>query len=198
MAGRPWAATLDRCSFFTHSRSRRRFMDRRSAYQAHRHRGRAGGRGLPPAVHAQAAVRWRLASSFPQVAGHDLRRRRGEILGDRQGNVGRQVRDIGARRRRVDARLRRGRRAGRTTPSRWPHRALLLRWQGPAFSPSAAVPFGLHARRCTRGSCHGNGGKLMDEFYGRYNFRTAALQHRHPDGRLVSARRSSPTPTSRA
>ena len=67
-------------------------MDRRSLIK---NAGIAGvlAAGVAPAVHAQAAVRWRLASSFPKVTGYHLRRGR-SVREQDQEDVGRQVRDL--------------------------------------------------------------------------------------------------------
>ena len=69
-------------------------MDRRSLIK---NAGIAGvlAAGIAPAVHAQAAVRWRLASSFPKSL--DTIFGGAEVFANAvKAHVGRQVRDLGA------------------------------------------------------------------------------------------------------
>ena len=67
-------------------------MDRRSLIK---NAGIAGvlAAGVAPAVHAQAAIRWRLASSFPKSLDTIFGARR-SVRRAGQGHVGRQVRDL--------------------------------------------------------------------------------------------------------
>ena len=123
----------------------------------------------PAIVHAQATIRWRLASSFPAVARHHLRRRRGVRQEGRRDDR-RQVPDLGACRRRADAGLRRGRRRAERRRSRSPTpRRTTSSARTRVFALGCAIPFGLNARQMTAWMYEGNGLKLMREFYAKYN-----------------------------
>jgi TRAP-type mannitol/chloroaromatic compound transport system substrate-binding protein len=141
-------------------------MDRRSLIK---HSGIAGviAAGVAPAVHAQAAVRWRLASSFPKSldtiyggaevfakavkamsggkfeisvhAAGELMPAFGVVDGVQQGSV----------------------EAAHTVP-------YYFYGKNPAFALGSAVPFGLNARQMVAWMMHGNGRKLMNEFYATY------------------------------
>ncbi|MCX7241420.1 MAG: TRAP transporter substrate-binding protein [Burkholderiales bacterium] len=142
-------------------------MDRRSIIK---HAGIAGvlAAGAAPAVHAQAAIRWRLASSFPKSldtifgaadvfakavkamsggkfeisvhAGGELMPPFGVVDGVQSGTV----------------------EMCHTVP-------YYFYGKNPAFALGSAVPFGLNARQMTAWMMHGNGRKLMNEFYAAYN-----------------------------
>ncbi|RZL93745.1 MAG: ABC transporter substrate-binding protein [Variovorax sp.] len=142
-------------------------MDRRSLIK---NAGIAGvlAAGIAPAVHAQAAVRWRLASSFPKSldtiyggaevfanavkamsggkfeisvhAGGELMPPFGVVDGVQNGSV----------------------EMAHTVP-------YYFYGKNPAFALGSAVPFGLNARQMTAWMKHGNGRKLMNEFYAKYN-----------------------------
>ncbi|RYF73366.1 MAG: ABC transporter substrate-binding protein [Comamonadaceae bacterium] len=142
-------------------------MDRRSLIK---NAGIAGvlAAGVAPAVHAQAAIRWRLASSFPKSldtiyggaevfanavkamsggkfeisvhAGGELMPPFGVVDGVQNGSV----------------------EMCHTVP-------YYFYGKNPAFALGSAVPFGLNARQMTAWMKHGNGRKLMNEFYGKYN-----------------------------
>ncbi|WP_295855875.1 TRAP transporter substrate-binding protein [uncultured Xylophilus sp.] len=141
-------------------------MDRRSLVQR---AGIAGilAAGAAPAVHAQAAVRWRLASSFPKSldtiyggaevfarhvramsggkfevsvhAGGELMPPFGVVDGVQQGSV----------------------EAAHSVP-------YYFYGKNPAFALGSAIPFGLNARQMNAWMLHGNGRKLMNEFYATY------------------------------
>ena len=141
-------------------------MDRRALIK---NAGLAGvlAAGVAPAVHAQAAVRWRLASSFPKSldtiyggaevfakavkdmsggkfeisvhAGGELMPPFGVVDGVQNGTV-----DM-----------------CHTVP-------YYFYGKNPAFALGSAVPFGLNARQMTSWMMHGNGRKLMNEFYAGY------------------------------
>jgi TRAP-type mannitol/chloroaromatic compound transport system substrate-binding protein len=141
-------------------------MDRRSLIK---HSGIAGvlAAGIAPAAHAQAAVRWRLASSFPKPldtiyggaevfanavkamsggkfeisvhAGGELMPPFGVVDGVQQGSV----------------------EMCHTVP-------YYFYGKNPAFAIGAAIPFGMNARQMNAWMMHGNGRKLMNEFYGNY------------------------------
>ena len=142
-------------------------MDRRSIIK---HAGIAGvlAAGAAPAVHAQAAIRWRLASSFPKSldtiyggadvfskavkamsggkfeisvhAGGELMPPFGVMDGVQQGTV----------------------EMCHTVP-------YYFYGKNPAFALGSAVPFGFNARQMNAWMLHGNGRKLMNEFYGGFN-----------------------------
>lgn len=143
-------------------------MDRRSVIK---NAGIAGvlATGIAPAVHAQAAIRWRMASSFPKSlntiygggevfanavkamsggkfeisvhAGGELMPPFGVVDGVQNGTV----------------------EMAHTVP-------YYFYGKNPAFALGSAVPFGLNARQMTAWMKHGNGRKLMNEFYASYNF----------------------------
>ena len=142
-------------------------MDRRSLIKQ---AGIAGvlATGIAPAVHAQAAVRWRLASSFPKSldtiyggaevfakavramsggkfeisvhAGGELMPAFGVVDGLQNGTV----------------------EMAHTVP-------YYFYGKNPAFAIGSAVPFGMNARQMNAWMYHGNGRKLMNELYGKYN-----------------------------
>jgi TRAP-type mannitol/chloroaromatic compound transport system substrate-binding protein len=142
-------------------------MDRRSLI---RNAGIAGvlAAGVAPAVHAQAAIRWRLASSFPksldtifgaadvfsakvkamsggkfEVSVHaagELMPAFGVVDGVQQGTV----------------------EAAHTAP-------YYFFGKNECFALGCAIPFGLNSRQMTAWMYEGNGGKLMREFYAKYN-----------------------------
>jgi TRAP-type mannitol/chloroaromatic compound transport system substrate-binding protein len=142
-------------------------MDRRSIIKS---AGIAGvlAAGVAPAVHAQAAIRWRLASSFPksldtiygaaetfskavkamsggkfEVSVHaagELMPAFGVVDGVQQGTV----------------------EAAHTAP-------YYFFGKNEAFALGCAIPFGLNSRQMTAWMHEGNGGKLMREFYAKYN-----------------------------
>lgn len=142
-------------------------MDRRSLMtQA----GIAGvlAAGIAPAIHAQAAIRWRLASSFPKSldtiyggaevfanavkamsggkfeitvhAGGELMPPFGVVDGVQNGTV----------------------EMAHTVP-------YYFYGKNPAFALGSAIPFGFNARQMNAWMAHGNGRKLMNEFYAKYN-----------------------------
>ena len=145
-------------------------MDRRSILK---HAGLAGvlAAGAAPAAHAQAAVRWRMASSFPnsldtifgsgetfaktvkalsggkfEVSVHaagELMPAFGVVDGIQQGTV----------------------EMVQTAP-------YYFTGKDPAFAFGCAVPFGLTARQMDAWMEHGNGRKLMDSFYAQFNIKS--------------------------
>ena len=142
-------------------------MDRRSLIK---HAGIAGvlTAGVAPAVHAQAAIRWRLASSFPKSldtiyggaevfaqkvkglsggkfeisvhAAGELMPAFGVVDGVQQGTVD----------------------AAHTAP-------YYFFGKNECFALGCAIPFGLNSRQMTAWMYEGNGLKLMREFYIKYN-----------------------------
>ncbi|MBI5276203.1 MAG: TRAP transporter substrate-binding protein DctP [Burkholderiales bacterium] len=141
-------------------------MDRRSLIK---NAGIAGvlAAGVAPAVHAQAAVRWRCASSFPKAldtifgaaevfaakvkamsggkfeisvhAGGELMPAMGVVDGVQQGSV----------------------ECAHTAP-------YYFFGKNEAFGLGCAIPFGLNSRQMTAWMFDGNGMKLMREFYAKY------------------------------
>ena len=142
-------------------------MDRRSIIK---HAGIAGvlAAGAAPAVHAQAAIRWRLASSFPKALdtifgaadvfaqkvnamsggkfsisvhpGGELMPPFGVVDGVQQGTV----------------------EVAHTAP-------YYFFGKNDVFAIGTAIPFGLNSRQLTAWFYDGNGMKLMREFYDQYN-----------------------------
>jgi TRAP-type mannitol/chloroaromatic compound transport system substrate-binding protein len=142
-------------------------MDRRSLIK---HAGIAGvlAAGVAPAVHAQAAIRWRLASSFPksldtlfggaetfakavkamsggkfEISTHaagELMPAFGVVDGVQQGSI----------------------EMAQTAP-------YYFFGKDEAFTLGCAIPFGLNSRQLTAWMYEGNGLKLMREFYAKYN-----------------------------
>jgi TRAP-type mannitol/chloroaromatic compound transport system substrate-binding protein len=142
-------------------------MDRRSLIK---NAGIAGvlAAGVAPAVHAQAAIRWRLASSFPKSldtifgaaevfsakvkamsggkfdvsvhAAGELMPAFGVVDGVQQGTV----------------------EAAHTAP-------YYFFGKSEVFALGCAIPFGLNSRQMTAWMYEGNGLKLMREFYAKYN-----------------------------
>ena len=142
-------------------------MDRRSRIK---NAGIAGvlAAGVAPAVHAQAAVRWRLASSFPKSldtifgaadtfakavkamsggkfeisvhAAGELMPAFGVVDGVQQGSV----------------------ECAHTAP-------YYFFGKDESFALGCAIPFGLNSRQMTAWMYEGNGMKLMREFYAKYN-----------------------------
>jgi TRAP-type mannitol/chloroaromatic compound transport system substrate-binding protein len=147
-------------------------MDRRTLI---RHAGIAGvlAAGIAPAVQAQAAVRWRLASSFPKsldtIFGsaekmaktvHDLSGGKFEISVHAAGEL---MPAFGV----VDAVQNGTIEMAQTAP-------YYFTGKDPIFAFGCAVPFGLNARQMDSWMEHGNGRKLLDEFYGKYNIKSAS------------------------
>jgi len=147
-------------------------MDRRSIVKS---AGLAGvlAAGVAPAVHAQAAVRWRLASSFPRSLD--------TIFGSAE-KMAQTVKALSGGKFEISVHP-----AGELMPAFGVVDALqgdnidmaqtaayYFTGKDPSFAFSCAVPFGLTARQNTSWKLHGNGGKLMDEFFAQYNFRTAS------------------------
>ena len=142
-------------------------MDRRSIIK---NAGIAGvlAAGVAPAVHAQATVRWRLASSFPKSldtiygaaevfskavkamsggkfeisvhAAGELMPAFGVVDGVQQGSV----------------------EAAHTAP-------YYFFGKDETFALGCAIPFGLNSRQMSAWMFEGNGMKLMREFYAKYN-----------------------------
>ncbi|MFV0681221.1 TRAP transporter substrate-binding protein [Ottowia sp.] len=142
-------------------------MDRRSLIKR---AGIAGvlAAGMAPAVHAQAAVRWRLASSFPksldtiyggaEVMAKKVREMSGGKFEISVHAGGELMPPFGI----VDGLQGGTVEMGHTVP-------YYYYGKNPAFALGSAVPFGFNARQMHAWMNHGNGRKLMNEFYSAYN-----------------------------
>jgi TRAP-type mannitol/chloroaromatic compound transport system substrate-binding protein len=145
-------------------------MDRRSLIKR---AGIAGvlAAGIAPAVHAQAAVRWRLASSFPKSLD--------TIFGSAE-TFARTVKELSGGKFEVSTHA-----AGELMPAFGVVDAIqngtiemaqtapyYFTGKNPIFAFGCAVPFGLTARQMDSWMEHGNGRKLMDAFYAQYNIKS--------------------------
>jgi TRAP-type mannitol/chloroaromatic compound transport system substrate-binding protein len=142
-------------------------MDRRSLIK---NAGIAGvlAAGVAPAVHAQAAVRWRLSSSFPkpldtiygaaEVFATKVKAMSGgkfEISTHAGGEI---TPPFGV----VDAVQQGSVEMAHTAP-------YYFHGKNEAFALGCAIPFGLNSRQMTAWTYEGNGLKLMREFYAKYD-----------------------------
>jgi TRAP-type mannitol/chloroaromatic compound transport system substrate-binding protein len=142
-------------------------MDRRSVIK---NAGIAGvlAAGIAPAVHAQAAVRWRLASSFPksldtlfggaEVFAKAVRTMSGGKFEISTHAAGELMPAFGV----VDAVQQGSIEMAHTAP-------YYFFGKDATFSLGTAIPFGLNSRQMTAWMVEGNGLKLMREFYAKYN-----------------------------
>jgi TRAP-type mannitol/chloroaromatic compound transport system substrate-binding protein len=145
-------------------------MDRRSVIKR---AGLAGvlATGIAPAVHAQAAVRWRLASSFPKsldtifgsavVMANTVKALSGGKF-EISVHAGGELMPAFAV---VDSLQNGSLEMAQTAP-------YYFTGKDSIFAFGCAVPFGLTARQMDAWMEHGNGRKLMDAFYAKYNFRS--------------------------
>ena len=142
-------------------------MDRRSLIK---NAGIAGvlAAGVAPAVHAQAAIRWRLASSFPksldtiygaaEVFSKHVKAMSGGKFEISVHAAGELMPAFGV----VDGVQNGTVEACHTVP-------YYFFGKNEAFAIGAAIPFGLNSRQMTAWMIEGNGRKLMNEFYAKYN-----------------------------
>ena len=142
-------------------------MDRRSLI---RHAGIAGvlAAGVAPSVHAQAAIRWRLTSSFPKaldtiygasdVFASSVKAMSGGKFEVSVHAPGELVPALGI----VDAVQAGTVEMGHTAP-------YYFFGKDPTFAMATAIPFGLNSRQLTAWMYEGNGLKLLREFYAKYN-----------------------------
>ncbi len=147
-------------------------MDRRSLIK---NAGIAGvlAAGIAPAVHAQAAVRWRLASSFPRsldtiFGSAEMLSKTVKALSGGKFEItvhpaGELMPAFGV----VDA-------LQGDTIEMAQSAAYYFTGKDPIFAFSCAVPFGLTSRQNESWKQYGNGRKLLDAFFEQYNFRTAS------------------------
>jgi TRAP-type mannitol/chloroaromatic compound transport system substrate-binding protein len=143
-------------------------MDRRSILK---NAGIAGvlAAGAAPAVHAQSAIRWRLASSFPKSldtlygAAETFARAVKAMSGGKfeisTHAAGELMPAFGV----VDAVQQGSIEIAHTAP-------YYFFGKDEAFALGTAVPFALNSRQMTAWMFEGNGLKLMREFYARFNF----------------------------
>ncbi len=142
-------------------------MDRRSLIKQ---AGIAGvlAAGAAPAVHAQAAVRWRMASSFPKSLptifgsaekfSETVKAMSGGKFEVSVHAAGELMPPFGV----VDA-------LQNNTVEMAQTASYYFTGKDPIFAFGCAVPFGLTARHMDAWMEHGNGRKLMDAFYAPYN-----------------------------
>jgi TRAP-type mannitol/chloroaromatic compound transport system substrate-binding protein len=142
-------------------------MDRRALI---RHTGIAGvlAAATAPAVHAQAAIRWRLASSFPksldtiygaaEVFSQKVRQLSGGRFEVSVHAAGDLVPAFGV----VDALQQGSVEAAHTA-------AYYFFGKDETFAIGGAIPFGLNSRQMSAWTYEGNGLRLMREFYAKYN-----------------------------
>ena len=142
-------------------------MDRRSLIK---NAGIAGvlAAGIPPAVHAQATVRWRLASSFPKSLD--------TIFGTAEV-FAKSVSDMTGGKFQISVHA-----GGELMPAfgvvdgvqnasvEMAHTAPYYFYgKDPTFALGCAVPFGMNTRQMNAWMYEGNGLKLMRDFYAKYN-----------------------------
>ncbi|RYX95231.1 MAG: ABC transporter substrate-binding protein [Comamonadaceae bacterium] len=148
-------------------------MDRRSLIK---NAGIAGvlAAGVAPAVHAQATVRWRMASSFPKSL--DTIYGAGEVFS-------KAVRAMSGGKFEISVHA-----AGELMPAfgvvdgvqqgsiEMAHTVgYYFFGKQEVFALGAAVPFGMNTRQMNSWMIEGNGRKLMNEFYGNYNIVSLAI-----------------------
>lgn len=145
-------------------------MDRRSVIK---NAGIAGilAAGAAPAVHAQAAVRWRLAASFPksldtifgsaEMFAKTIKALSGGKFEVSVHAAGELMPAFGV----VDAIQNDTVEMAQTAPYYFTGKSSI-------FAFGCAVPFGLNARQMDAWMEHGNGRKLMDAFYANYNIKS--------------------------
>jgi TRAP-type mannitol/chloroaromatic compound transport system substrate-binding protein len=138
-------------------------MDRRSVIK---HAGIAGvlAAGVAPAVHAQAAIRWRLTSAFPKAldtifGAADVFSKQVKAMSGGKFEIsvhpsGELVGGFGQ----VDAVQNGTVEMAHTAP-------YYYFGKDPTFALGCAIPFGLNSRQMTAWMMEGNGMKLMREFY---------------------------------
>jgi TRAP-type mannitol/chloroaromatic compound transport system substrate-binding protein len=124
--------------------------------------------GVAPAVHAQATVRWRIASSFPksldtiyggaETFAHQVRAMSGGKFEISVHAAGELMPAFGV----VDAVQGGSIEAAHTAP-------YYFFGKDETFAIGGAIPFGLNSRQMSAWTFEGNGLKLMREFYARYN-----------------------------
>ena len=142
-------------------------MDRRSVIT---NAGLAGvlAAGVAPAVHAQAAIRWRLSSSFPKAL---------DTIHGAADVFAQNVKAMSGGKFEISVHA-----AGEITPPfgvvdavqqgsiEMAHTAAYYFFgKNECFALGCSIPFGLNSRQMTAWMLEGNGLKLMREFYAQYN-----------------------------
>ena len=142
-------------------------MDRRSILK---NAGIAGvlAAGVAPAVHAQATIRWRLASSFPKSL---------DTIHGASESFARSVKQMSGGKFEISVHA-----AGELMPAfgvvdgiqqgsiEMAHTAPYYFFgKDETFALGCAIPFGLNSRQMSAWVYEGNGMKLMREFYAKYN-----------------------------
>ena len=135
--------------------------------------GAAPAPGGAPAVHTSDSVRWRLASSFPKSLdtifgsaerfAHTVKELSGGKFEVTVHAAGELMPAFGV----VDA-------IQNDTVEMAQSASYYYTGKDPIFAFGCAVPFGLTARQMDAWMEVGNGRKLMDEFYARYNIKSAS------------------------
>ena len=143
-------------------------MERRSFVQGAGLAGVLAAGAAPAIVHAQATIRWRLASSFPKSldtifgAAEVFAKQVGAMSGGKfqitVATPGEIVPAFGV----VDAVQAGTVEMAHTAP-------YYFFGKDPTFALGCAIPFGLNSRQMTAWMYEGNGLKLMREFYAKYN-----------------------------
>jgi TRAP-type mannitol/chloroaromatic compound transport system substrate-binding protein len=124
--------------------------------------------GIAPAVHAQAAIRWRIASSFPksldtifgaaEVFANKVKAMTGGKFEISIHAAGELMPAFGV----VDGVQQGSIEGAHTAP-------YYFFGKNECFALGCAIPFGLNSRQMTAWMYEGNGLKLMREFYAKYN-----------------------------
>jgi len=143
-------------------------MKRRSFVRTAGIAGVLAAGAAPAVVHAQANVRWRLASSFPKAldtiygAAEVFAKKVGEMTGGKfqisTHAAGELMPAFGV----VDGVQNATVEMAHTAP-------YYFFGKDPTFALGCAIPFGLNARQMNAWMYEGNGMKLMREFYAKYN-----------------------------
>jgi TRAP-type mannitol/chloroaromatic compound transport system substrate-binding protein len=163
------ALKFEACLFFNEEFS----MDRRSILK---NAGIAGvlAAGIAPAVHAQSAIRWRLASSFPKSL---------DTLYGGSEVFAKKVKEMSGGKFEITTHA-----AGELMPAfgvldgvqngtvECAHTAPYYFFgKDETFALDCAIPFGLNSRQMTAWMFEGNGMKLMREHYAKYNIVNFAM-----------------------
>jgi TRAP-type mannitol/chloroaromatic compound transport system substrate-binding protein len=143
-------------------------MERRSFVQGAGIAGVIAAGVAPAVVHAQASIRWRLASSFPKSL---------DTIYGAAETFAKKVSDMTGGKFQVSTHA-----AGELMPAfgvvdgvqaatiEMAHTAPYYFFgKDPVFALGCAIPFGLNSRQMTAWMYEGNGLKLMREFYAKYN-----------------------------
>jgi len=143
-------------------------MERRSFVKQAGLAGVLAAGAAPAIVHAQANVRWRLASSFPKsldtiYGGAEVFAKAVKAMSGGKFEIsvhsgGELMPPFGV----VDGVQNGTVEMAHSVP-------YYFYGKNPAFALGSAIPFGLNARQMTAWMLHGNGRKLMNEFYAGYN-----------------------------